>query len=398
MSVFVQLVSYKNFDTLPTVVDCIEKASDKAGVKFGVVLQQDEDIPAELNRPRVTVQRVPVRESKGPGWSRRLAQSMYSSEDHTLQVDSGTRFAEGWDRTLVEALGKTGSPKPIITNSPNKFNPSNGEKEVPGVAYRLQPQAFLNAAPSCWSAPMKGLESIVPTRMLSSNFIFTLGSHCTECKYDPSIYYSELDSAITVRSYTLGYDLFNHHVPTVWMDYGKRPHHWEDHSDWWIHSNHSSERLTELVKGGLSSFGLGTARSMEDYQRYSGLDFVGRRIHKEVLAGKAPPVEYQDEKSWAAAMGKDYSITVSWNPDEIEKSDDYDYWYFSIEDAAGNNIVRQDLRHERDAPVMQFKVNHRKVFMKSFGGMVPANLCIWPLSKSKGWLKKSKFPITSIVE
>ena len=43
---------------------------------------------------------------------------------------------------------------------------------------------------------------------------------------------------------------------------------------------------------------------------------------------------------------------------------------------------------------MQFKVNHRKVFMKAFDGRVPANLCIWPLSKSKGWLKKSKFPIT----
>lgn len=395
MSIFVQLVSYKGFDTVPTVMDCIAKASDKAGLRFGIVLQQDEDTPAELNRPEVSVQRFSVVESKGHGWARSVSQSMYNSEDHTLQVDAGSRFAEGWDSTLVEALRATGSPKPIVTNCPNKFNPANGEMEIPSVSYRLQPQAFLAAFPSCWAAPMKGVTRVTPARMMSDNFFFTTGSHCTECKYDPALYWSEIDSALTLRSFTLGYDLFNHFVPTVWADYGRRPRHWEDYKDWWLRSHHSANRLSELAAGRLQQFGLGGTRTIGDYQRYSGLDFVGRRLHREALSGNAPPVAYTDENSWSASMGKDYSMTVSWDTSDIERCDDYDYWYFAVEDEAGNNIVRHDLRPDRDAPTLQFKINYRKVFFKSFDNKVPSALCIWPMSKSKGWLKKSKFPITS---
>lgn len=395
MSVFVQLVSYRGFDIVPTVLDCMNKASDKGGLRFGIVLQQDEEVPADLNRPGTTVQRVSLEASLGHGWARRMSQSMYSSEDYTLQVDSGSRFAEGWDSNLIAALSKTGRERPMITNCPNKFNLSNGEMEVPGVAYRLQPQNFFNSFPTCWAAPMKGLKEIIPARIVNDNFFFTVGRHCSECPHDPSLYWSELDSFLTLNSFTRGYDLFHHFEPIVWMDYSKRPRHWEDHKDWWVRSHESSIRLSDLASGRAS--GLGQARSVLDYQRYSGLDFVGRRIHREVLAGKNPPFEYTDDRSWEAAMGKDYSITVCWNPDEIERCEDYDYWYFALEDANGGVLIRHDLRVERDAPTMNFKVNQRKVFFKSFDGKEPAKLCIWPVSKSKGWLKKSYFPLDSSV-
>ena len=395
MSVFVQLVSYRNFDTVPTVMDCLNKAYDKAGLKFGIVLQQDEDVPPELNMPNVKVHKVSVAESRGQGWARSVAQSFYSSEDYTLQIDSGTRLAEAWDSTLIEALKSTGREKPIISNFANKFNPDNGEMEVRDVAYRPHPHMFLNSAPSCWASPLKGVKQIIPARILCDHFMFAVGSHAAECKYDPEMYWAEIDSAVSIRSFTHGYDMFNHFVPVAWRNYNRRPQHWENHPDWWLSSYRSSVRFGDLVAGRLESYGLGTARSLEDYQRFSGLDFVNRRIHRDVLSNKNPPVEYPNDEVWEKSMSRDYAITVSWDTEDIEKCDDYDYWYFAIEDAAGNNIVRQDLRHERDAPTLQFKTNYRKVFFKSFEGRTPAALCIWPLSKSRGWLKKSKFPINS---
>lgn len=397
MSIFVQLVSYKNFDVVPTVMDCIAKASDRSGLRFGLVLQQDEEVPADLNLPNVNVQRIPVAESGGHGWARSIAQSMYLSEDYVLQAESGMRFAENWDSFLVEALKSTGRDKPMITNCANKFNPDNGEMEVKDSSYRTQPHMFLGNVPACWAAPMKGNKQIVPARVVSDHFIFTLGSHCRECPYDPLLYFNEIESAVSIRSFTHGYDMFNHFVPVAWRNYNRRPQHWDDHKDWWLRSNESSERFSSLIAGTLRDYGLGAARSFAEYQRYSGLDFLGKRIHKDVLAAKNPPTEYLDGDSWEKSMAKDYSITVSWDVDEIEKCDDYDYWYFAVEDAGGNNIVRQDLRHERDAPTLQFKTNYRKVFFKSFEGRVPAFICIWPLSKSKGWLKKSKFPIGGAV-
>ena len=49
MSIFVQIVSYKNFDTVPTVLDCLEKASDRQSVRVGLVLQQAADLAQRLD-------------------------------------------------------------------------------------------------------------------------------------------------------------------------------------------------------------------------------------------------------------------------------------------------------------------------------------------------------------
>jgi hypothetical protein len=389
MSIFVNLVSYRNFDTVPTVLDLVNKASDKSGLKFGVVLQQDEDTPAELNLPNISVRKFSVAESRGHGWARSVAQSMYSSEDYLLQVDSGMRFAEGWDKTLLDAMKTSGKNKPIISNYPNKLT-DNGEMEVKDVAYRLAPHMFIHAAPSCWASPLKGIKSLVPSRIISDNFMFTLGIHSRECSYDPLLYWNEVDCAVSAKSFFLGYDFFNHFIPVAWRNYSKRPQHWNDHSNWWLRAKESEGALMDVLANS------GT-KSLEDYQRYSGLDFKNRRIHKDVLANKNPPTEYTDELSWEKAMSKDYSITASWDINEIEKCDDYDYWYFAIEDEAGNNIVRQDIRHERDKPTLEFKINYRRVFMRVMDNKKPKTLCIWPLSKSKGWLKKSKFPLENSI-
>ena len=91
---------------------------------------------------------------------------------------------------------------------------------------------------------------------------------------------------------------------------------------------------------------------------------------------------------------KDYNITVSWDENEIEKCDDYDYWYFSVEDAADQTLHRQDLRMEQDADLIAFKRNFKKIAFRVVGNKVPSKICVWPVSKSKGWLKKSKFDLS----
>jgi hypothetical protein len=198
-----------------------------------------------------------------------------------------------------------------------------------------------------------------------------------------------LDSVLTIKSFTSGYDLFNHFVPVAWMNYGQRPRHWDDHQDWWLLARASADRFAAMLSGE----GLGSVRTLQDYQRYSGLDFLGRKVHREVYSGKNPPMAYSDDLSWERAMSKDYSITVSWGTDEIEKCDDYDHWQFSVEDAAGNDILRYDLRPDRESPTLEFKTNWRRVVLKAFDGRVPTTFSICPVSKSRGQLRKSRWLI-----
>jgi hypothetical protein len=299
MSVFVHMVSYRNFDIIPTIRDCIEKSSDKDNLHFGICLQQDENTPHEIIHPRIKVHSVPASQSRGPGWARSMAQSFYDGQDYQMQIVSGSRFAEGWDEKLIAALDQTGSTKPIITNYPNKYNPSNGEKELPDISFRNQIYQLLLAGPVTWPSPMKGVASILPSKWINNDFLFSHGSHCLDVKADPELYYSELESALTVRSFCAGYDIFNHFVPFVWRDYSPRTWNWNDDPEWWIKDRSSKARFNSLVNGeDLGDFGLPASRSIRDFEMYSGIDFRRRRLQRSTVSGEVAPCKYENEDQW----------------------------------------------------------------------------------------------------
>jgi hypothetical protein len=393
MSIFVQITSYRSFDLVPTVRDCIEKSKDREGLHFGLCIQQDDEIPRELNHERISVEITPYRQSAGHGSARRRAQQFYSGQDYVLQLDGGCRLAQGWDEILVEAIKLSGSPKPIITNPANKFDPEKNQMENPDVSYKSQCYSFLSEAPSFWPVAMKNIIGLQKSRNISDHFFFAHGSHCVECPYDPELYWSEIESALTVRSFTLGYDIFHHFKPVVFRNYSNRRMNWNDDSEWWTKDKLSKSRFSSLVSGSLSEFGLGTARSTRDFELYSGIDYLGRRIQKDVLSGLEPPCKFTDEKQWESNYMKDHAMLLSWDVSKIEDCDDYDYWLFAIEDQNGAVINRQDIRWERDKAIVEKKVSSKKVYFKSMADKVPSSLLIQPFSKSRGGLAKSKFAI-----
>ena len=82
---------------------------------------------------------------------------------------------------------------------------------------------------------LKNFESLshpVPARSLAGGFYFTLGRHCRDVPYDPSIYFSD-ENSMAVRSFTHGYDLFHPHRHILWHHYGREsaPRHWMDHTE-----------------------------------------------------------------------------------------------------------------------------------------------------------------------
>ena len=223
MSIYVQMVSYGNFDVVETIKDCINSASDKNSLYFGIVLQQDEPIPPELSGEKFKVQRISPSDYISQGEARRRTQQMYSDQDFVLQIDSGCRFVQGWDEELISSLNSLPG-NPIITNFAGKLGP-NGEKEST-VPYKPQVYSFITEVPGVWPGPMKNVAQIVKGRYISDHFFFARGSHSLECIYDPEIYYSESEAFITLLSFTKGYDIYHHNKPIVWRNFGPRPCPW----------------------------------------------------------------------------------------------------------------------------------------------------------------------------
>jgi hypothetical protein len=126
-------------------------------------------------------------------------------------------------------------------------------------------------------------------RFFSGHFCFTLGAFCREVPYDPELYFHGEEITMAVRAFTHGYDLFHPHKMPLWHYFHRerRVRHWDDHGNWYIHDDASQQRTRELLgvdgeskKQRFGQFGLGTVRSLSDYEKYAGIKFARRTAQK----------------------------------------------------------------------------------------------------------------------
>lgn len=101
------VVSYRDSEANPTIVDLFARASNPSRVSVGVVWQLDLDVAGDRDMHRETPQceelrggrvrslLMPATDAAGPTWARRVAQSLWKGEKYVLQIDSHTRFRPG---------------------------------------------------------------------------------------------------------------------------------------------------------------------------------------------------------------------------------------------------------------------------------------------------------------
>lgn len=332
---------------------------------------------------------------------------MYGGEEFTLQLDSHHRFADEWDRKMIDALEATGSPKPILTSYAGIYDPQTDHKKSDAPFY-MKAGAFTEAGTILFRPEVipewEGLQKPVKARFVSGHYFFTLGSHCEEDAYDPQIYFAGDEISLSIRSFTLGYDLFHPHRTFVWHEYTRagRRKHWDDHLSagaeagpaWHELDTASKRRLGKLLREeendeDLTGYGLGDVRTHRDYERYAGIDFASRRLHPETLVGEAPPCSSLPPEEWERQSAGAGDVTMRWKIEDIERCDDLQFIYFGVEDAIGRVIYRYDA--PPDSPEGSLRVSERAV-----GIHLPARaakLVIWPVSRSRGWLRKVEYPL-----
>ena len=320
--IFVQIAAYREKDLTDSLRDLFSKAADPSRLRVGICWQHTENESLEefAKDPRLRIDAIPACEAKGLGWARNRAQLLYEDEEFNLQIDGHTRFIEGWDEVLIGMLAETDASKPLVTTYPKGFVP--GEPLPPGNPHSINVSYFRengtwNQFPAALMSP-ESLSHPLPARSLAGGFYFTLGQHCREVPYDPSIYFSD-ENSMAVRSFTHGYDLFHPHRHILWHYYSREsaPRHWLDHTEearragavqhfWWLREWRSVMQHQQLF--GQADYGIairqgfGDQRSMADFEKFAGFDFRGRRLHALTLAGAPPPVPYEDEESWDLAM------------------------------------------------------------------------------------------------
>ncbi len=305
--IFVQIASYRDPELLTTVRDCVAKASYPERLFFGLAWQHDgsETLAEFADSQRLRVFECHWRESQGACWARHKLQQLYNGEDYTLSLDSHHRFVEGWDSALIEQLNMLPASKPVLTCYLPAYDPDQPLQDNPPAitlaADRFDPEGALLFLPYTLDES-DGITAPFRARFLSAHFIFARGNFLDVCGHDPELYFYGEEISLAVRAFTHGYDLFHPDRPVIYHRYDRadRPKHWDDHTP----DGHTQFPFDDLdirskarLRGLLGMdacdldfgrFGLGTMRSLSDYERYAGISFAKREISAEASYGDPP--------------------------------------------------------------------------------------------------------------
>lgn len=300
MSIFISIAAYRDPRLWLTVADALEQAADPGALRFAVVDQSDApaEPPAELARRAGAIHYLHLhhRFSRGPCWARSIAGSYCQGEPYFLQVDAHMLFDRHWDRLLVEQLEALSArnPRAIVSTYPAPFELVDGQavrRPLPGHALVLEPQPGVALGAD---SPVLAFRSrAVPARGALPGFhvgagcLFTRSALIAEVPYDPWLYFHGEEQNLAVRAWTHGWDI--HHVPDlpIYHLYHRgdgRPVHWAEGDDaarptrWWDLERASQARLRALLYDNayLGAYGLGRARSLQQFAEHSGIDYPNR--------------------------------------------------------------------------------------------------------------------------
>jgi hypothetical protein len=321
--IFIAIAAYCDPILPRTLDDCLAKAYRPENLRFGICWQFDKQHPVDLTRftadSRFRFSNHSYEASEGGSWARSIAQQFWDGEEFALQVDSHMEFAPAWDANLVRMIRRLPADKPLITMNAPLFRIHEDGRIWRQTDLGIRTTKLANWSESTgWSTwfswGSQNLQSPGLSRFVSGNFIFTLGSWTEEVRQDPEHYYWGEEFALTLRSYTHGFDLFlPEEIPAWHMEHLKGPprRHWEHGRGVVAEKNRVAfDRLRKLVysddpreQKSLGRYGLGSRRSRLDYERYAGMNLRDKRAHPHVYSGQNPdPVTIKSEADWGDCL------------------------------------------------------------------------------------------------
>ena len=407
--IFVQFASYRDPQLIPTIQDMLAKAANPEQFVFGICWQHGPDENPDVfdGDPKYRVIKRPYTESEGLGWARALTNTLYDGEELTLQLDSHHRFAQDWDKMMLEDYEQalTMSKKPIISTYCTPFNP---DQPITDFGPCLMSQYEFSSDKLLMSMPWyiqdhKTRTKVIKARTISGHFFLVSGNFIKEVPYDPDIYfggYTE-ETTMSVRAWTRGYDFFSPYRQYIWHEYTRnyRVKHWDDHGtekhtgktsgERDIYARNKTRQIFQQEDHGieLGVFGLGDVRSLREYEEYGGFDFKNCRIQDFTLKVNEPPNPSNYEEQF---ISKDFNINCSWDTEfftkQLPENDSVSFVTFGIETQSGVSLYRNDFTAENSLEYTKFKINTHTAKFRSIDK--PYKIVMYAMFKEKGWSER----------
>ena len=130
---------------------------------------------------------------------------------------------------------------------------------------------------------------------IAAGFLFANGDFIEEIPYDPYLYFHGEEQSLAIRSFTKGWDIYHPKWIPLYHLYKKagtkyETHHWsgdiskQRDFDWIYLQKRAKDRLQKLIYGKLNSsiYGLGKNRTIDEYIKFSGIDYFNYTIKDSI--------------------------------------------------------------------------------------------------------------------
>lgn len=303
-TIFVQIAAFRDPEYMPTVHSMFSRAVHPENIRLGAVLQYDWKADADCFKMayppglRVDEIKVDAVDSGGVCWARNLCQTLYQGERFTLQLDSHMRFVQGWDVQLTQMWRSLNKSKAVLTCYPPNYEPGKGRerKQFSGLGARCWKRGTL------WFAHEPTWSVLTPPprpqvgAFVAGGMLFGPGRMIGDVQYDPYLERHGEESTLAVRLWTNGYDIFHPNKILIWhratqnrpMDHQVIPGY-ERRIE--LSAKRCQALLSRLqcddpaVTIDLEKYGLGSVRTLQEYEEWSGVDFMNQTFSDDAKLG-----------------------------------------------------------------------------------------------------------------
>ena len=417
-TILVHLPAYREPELIPTIKSALENATHPDRIHFGICRQYNpedgfDDLKEFANDDRVKVWNMLYTEAKGLPYARAIInEKLLTDEDFVCQLDSHHRFAEGWDVTLIgwyHDLQDEGHDPLICGYLPyyDPYNDPGSRVQEPWLseAASFYPFGTIFIRP-CAIPNWQKLEKPFPARFLSGHFAFGPNKWAKEVKHDPNIFFSGEELNLTVRSYTHGYDLFHPHRPVIWHATMRVERDgmlvWDDQSkrgdsSFWTTQDTARSRIRQLLGvedngHDLGDYGLGTVRTVRNYEKYAGIHFKKKSFQKWTTDHLFPPnPASDDDEEWENSFMFSFYHLVNIERNQLP-GDDYDSILVAFDDDNGIAIESESITGHRLKEFMEkgVPIHYEKMFLTDKN---PSRLVCWAHSPDRGWAERSEMTL-----
>ena len=309
--IFVQIASYRDPECQWTVKDLFEKAAHPERVFIGICWQFDPEkdqacfaVPSP--RPeQVRVVTFTPEESKGAGWARMQAQELWDGEEYILQIHPHMRAEQGWDTLLIETLARCPAERPVLSTFLPGYKPPNT------LSFRDEIRAgyvMVNQVGATNDVQMvhlygglvnthKSMPSLMRSPFWVGNFLFAKSTLMQDVPFDPHVFFYGEEISYSARLWTHGYDIFQPDRLILYHWWGREHESSNTYKNTQnIHHQRTHQRVRHLLRltgdappearVEIDRYGLGSARSLESYWTFAGINLVTGTVQSFARKGQ----------------------------------------------------------------------------------------------------------------